>query len=146
MGFKPQRNYVRPHYRNSVSLSSTPPPPRLVWDWGTPPLAPKGPGTSHWGTPTKHMGPVEVLWDGDGVPHPPKGHGTSGSITGWRWGTPPPPGVNWQTETIAFPHPSDASGKDNNINLVYISVIGWEVSEKVDYYRCTQRQVHRVCH
>ena len=31
----------------------------------------KGPGTSHWGTP----------W---------KGHGTSGSIMGWRWGTPPP--------------------------------------------------------
>ena len=32
------------------------------------------------------MGPVEVLWDGDGVPQ--KGHGTSGSIMGWRWGTP----------------------------------------------------------
>ena len=29
----------------------------------------KGPGTSHWGTPQK-------------------GHGTSGSIMGWRWGTP----------------------------------------------------------
>ena len=25
-------------------------------------------GTSHWGTPRKDMGPVEVLWDGDGVP------------------------------------------------------------------------------
>ena len=34
------------------------------------------------------MGPVEVLWDRDGVPQ--KGHGTSGSIMGWRWGSPPP--------------------------------------------------------
>ena len=28
----------------------------------------KGPGTSHWGTPQKGHGTVEVLWDGDGVP------------------------------------------------------------------------------
>ena len=35
-------------------------------DWGTPQ---EGPGTSHWGTPWKR-------------------HGTSGSIMGWRWGTP----------------------------------------------------------
>ena len=34
---------------------------------GVPPR--KGPGTSHWGTPWKR-------------------HGTSGSIMGWRWGTP----------------------------------------------------------
>ena len=34
----------------------------------------KGPWTTgiimRWGTPRKHMGPVEVLWDGDGMPHP----------------------------------------------------------------------------
>ena len=38
------------------------PPPRT----GVPPG--KGPGTSHWGTPRKDMGPVEALWDGDGYP------------------------------------------------------------------------------
>ena len=34
------------------------------------------------------MGPVKVLWDGDGVPS----------------------GVDKQTETITFRHPSDAGG------------------------------------
>ena len=38
------------------------------------------------GYPRKDMGPVEILWDRDRVPQ--KGHGTSGSIMGWRWGTP----------------------------------------------------------
>ena len=44
-----------------------------IHEWGTP--LGKGPGTSHWGTPRKDMGPVEVLWDGDGVhpPPPPEG-------------------------------------------------------------------------
>ena len=58
----------------------------LSWGWGYPipgqevphtgvPPPRKGPGTSHWGTPLK-------------------GHGTSGSIMGWKWGTPSPPFVN----------------------------------------------------
>ena len=48
------------------------PHPRL--GGGTPIMGypPSWPGTSRWGTPQK-------------------GHGTSGSIMGWRWGTPPPP-------------------------------------------------------
>ena len=46
------------------------------------------------------MTPVEVLWNGDGVP-PGKGHGTSGSIMGWRWGT--PLGVNRQTPVKTVP-------------------------------------------
>ena len=55
-------------------LSQGVPHPWPRWDWGTPPsgtVVPpsKGPGTLHWGT----------SW---------KGHGTSGSIMGWRWGTP----------------------------------------------------------
>ena len=37
-----------------------------------------------------------------GPPPPQKGHGTSGSIMGWRWGLPPPPGCE-QTENITFP-------------------------------------------
>ena len=56
------------------------------------------------GYPRKHMRPMVVLWDGDGVHpertwdqwkyygiemgYPQKGHETSGSIMGWRWGTP----------------------------------------------------------
>ena len=43
------------------------PRPDLAWS-GVPPW--KRPWTSHWGTP------------------PEKGHGSSGSIMGWRWGTP----------------------------------------------------------
>ena len=38
---------------------------------------------------------------------PQKGHGTSGSIMGWKWST--PFGYE-QTENITFPHPSDAGG------------------------------------
>ena len=40
-------------------------PPSMT---GVPPR--KGPGTSHWGTPTlgKDTEPVKVLWNGDGVP------------------------------------------------------------------------------
>ena len=57
----------------------------------------------------KDMGPVEVLWDGDGAPCW-KWHGTSGSIMGWRWGT-PQVCTNKQTESITFPHPSNASSK-----------------------------------
>ena len=41
-----------------------------VWGTGVGCLPGKGPGTSHWGTPLKDMGPVEVLWDGNGVPPP----------------------------------------------------------------------------
>ena len=44
----------------------------------------KGPGISHWGTP----------W---------KGHGTSGSIMGWRWSKPPPPGVDRHTHVKIVP-------------------------------------------
>ena len=51
------------------------------WDWGTPIcgwiIAP-----SHWGNPQ------EGTWD-QSVGYPQKAHRTSGSIMGWRWGTPP---------------------------------------------------------
>ena len=60
-------------------LARTGVPLTLAW---VPPI--KGPGTSHWDTPGKDMGPVEVLWDGDGVP-PRK---DIGSVMGWRRGPP----------------------------------------------------------
>ena len=50
------------------------------------------------GTPRKDMGPVEVLWDGEGV-------------------LPSPVWTNKQTETITFPHPSEAGGKNRYILL-----------------------------
>ena len=50
----------------------------------------KGPGTSHWGTPRKDMGTVEVLWDGEGVP-PRKDMGPVEIL--WD-GDGVPPGVN----------------------------------------------------
>ena len=52
-----------------------------------------------WGTPGRDLEPVtgvlpERTWDqwkyyGMEMGYPQKGHGTSGSIMGWRWGTPP---------------------------------------------------------
>ena len=51
-----------------------------------------------WGTPRKDMGPVEELWDGDGVPH-------------WVW-------TNKQTETVTFPHPSEAGGNKRKSSRV----------------------------
>ena len=49
------------------------------------------------------MGLVEVLWDADGV-SPWKGPGTSGSIMGWRYGTPTPGcGQTHTCENSTFP-------------------------------------------
>ena len=44
-----------------------------------------------WSTPVRSgVPPWEGTWDSHwGTPQ--KGHGASGSIMGWRWGTPPPP-------------------------------------------------------
>ena len=54
-----------------------------------------GPVEVLWGgyrvPPRKDMGPVEVLWDGNGAP-------------------PPSVWTDRETETITFPHPSDAGG------------------------------------
>ena len=58
---------------------------------GTPSCVGRGRGGG-----VRDMRPVVVLWDGDGEPPPLKGLGTSGSIMGWRWGTPLPL-VNRQT-------------------------------------------------
>ena len=71
-------------------------------------------GTPHLGLgypPRKDMGPVEVLWDGDGV-NPPsrKDMGTVEVLWDGDGVAPPLPRV-WtdkQTESINFPHPSDA--------------------------------------
>ena len=52
----------------------------------------KGPGTSHWGIP----------W---------KGHNTSGSIAGWRWGTPPPPRCELTNKLKILPSPSFGCGR-----------------------------------
>ena len=53
------------------------PPPKTglppLLDWGTPPLPP----------PRSDLGQITGVF-------PQKVHGTSGSIMGWRWGTPPP--------------------------------------------------------
>ena len=59
----------------------------------------KGPGPSNWGTPLRRdLGPVT------GVPPPRNGHGTSGSIMGWRWGTPLPKcGQTHTCENSNFP-------------------------------------------
>ena len=82
----------------------------LPWPGGYSPG--KGPGTSHWGTPRKDMGPVEVLWDGDGVP--PERTGPVEVLWDGDEVNPPPPPPVWtdkQTETTTFPHPLDAGGK-----------------------------------
>ena len=54
--------------------------------------------------PETGVPPPESTWDQwkyygmeMGTPPSPKGHGTSESIMGWRWGTPPPPGVDGYT-------------------------------------------------
>ena len=49
-------------------------------------------GPVTWVAPRKDMRPVEVLWDGDKV-----------HTAVW---------TDKQTETITFPHPSDAGGKN----------------------------------
>ena len=70
---------------------------------GTPSLAGDTPFLA-WGTPWKEPGTGNPLW---------KGHGTSGSIMGWRWGSPPPPPNGGQTEKITSRCTSYAGG--NNI-------------------------------
>ena len=87
-----------------------------------------------WGTPFSRMGYSHLDlgwgtllgWDtpplsgpGMGYPHPELGWGTPLSHQDLGWGTPTqtwdgvPPLQTWeQTETITFPHPSDAGGKN----------------------------------
>ena len=48
----------------------------------------KGPGTSHWGSPQKGCRTSGSKYYGLEMGYSQKGHGTSGSIMGWRWGTP----------------------------------------------------------
>ena len=74
---------------------------------GTPPGVPPHPDQARGRgypvyLPRKDMGLVEVLWDGDGV-------------CPWVW-------TNKRTETITFPHPSDAGGYNREM-FVDISVL-----------------------
>ena len=82
------------------------------------------PPSAEWGTPRPGMG---YPLSGPGMGYPPSGPGMGYSPhldLGWGtsvWtgmGYPPHPDVRWgtprkyeQTETITFPHPSDADGK-----------------------------------
>ena len=100
-----------PHPRWGVPILRY--PPILAWLGGTPSLAR---GIPHYGVPPerkldqqkyygmemgypprKGMGPVKVLWDGDGVHPPRKDMGQVEVLGDGRWDTPPPPGMDWQT-------------------------------------------------
>ena len=56
----------------------------------------KGLGASHWGTPQK-------------------GHGTSGSIMGWRWGTPIDVDRHTPVKTVPSRRTTYAGGKNAHL-------------------------------
>ena len=89
------------------------PPPTFRPGWGSP-----HPDLA--GSPLgRDLGPVT------GVPLPWKGHGTSGSIMGWRWGTPPSPrcGQTDTCENSTFPS-HYVRGRVIKVNcIMYMSLI-----------------------
>ena len=81
-----------PDLAGGTPSQGTPPPVR-TW-LGYPPG--KGPGTSHWGTLP------ERTWD-------------QLKYYGMKIGYPPRVWTDKQTETITFPHPSDAGGNKSHL-------------------------------
>ena len=128
--------------------------PIPVWgtpSWGTPwppPPPPgtgvtpgKGPRASHWGTPRKVMGPVEVLWDGDGVP-PGKDMGPVAVLWDGDGIHPPPPGAEIDENYLCWRALLYIIGGLNKITELYFELQNLKLCNRTRNCSFTLFQVH----